>query len=100
MAKADEKGIGRVHHCVECCSLLHCARFCLECSPVNDSLRSGPPVCGGQIQFKMQCMTRSLLAALLCATIVFASCSQSTSMQKVADTGTSPLKNRIPPADP
>jgi hypothetical protein len=40
MAKADEKGPGRFHHCVECCSLLHSARLCLKCSPLNDSLRS------------------------------------------------------------
>jgi hypothetical protein len=40
MAKADEKGVGRFHHCVECCSLLHWARFCLACSPVDDGLRN------------------------------------------------------------
>jgi hypothetical protein len=48
----------------------------------------------------MLSMARSLLAAFLCAAITFVSCSQPTSMQKVADTGTSPLKNRIPPPDP
>lgn len=48
----------------------------------------------------MRCMARSLLAAFLCAAIAFVSCSQPTSMQRVADTGTSPLKNRIPPPDP
>src|SRR5580692_10175922 len=45
-------------------------------------------------------MTRSLFAAFLCAAIAFVSCSQPTSMQRVTDTGTSPLKNRIPPPDP
>jgi hypothetical protein len=44
MAKADEEGTGRFHHCLECCSLLHCARSCLECSAVNDSFRSGTQV--------------------------------------------------------
>ncbi len=48
----------------------------------------------------MRCMARSLLVASLCAAIAFVSCSQPTSMQGVADTGTSPLKNRIPPAAP
>jgi hypothetical protein len=48
----------------------------------------------------MRCMARCLLAASLCAAIAFVSCSQPTSMQRVADTGTSTLKNRIPPADP
>jgi hypothetical protein len=45
-------------------------------------------------------MARSLLSASLCAAIGFVSCSQPTSMQRVADTGASPLKNRIPPSDP
>ncbi len=45
-------------------------------------------------------MARSLLPAFLCAAIAFVSCSQPMSMQRVADTGTSPLKNRIPPPDP
>src|SRR5882762_467689 len=44
-------------------------------------------------------MARSLLPAFLGAAIAFVSCSQPTSMQRVADTGTSPLKNRIPPPD-
>jgi hypothetical protein len=48
----------------------------------------------------MRCMARSLLVAFLCAGIAFVSCSQPTSMQRVADTGASPLKNRIPPPDP
>ena len=48
----------------------------------------------------MRCMARSLLPAFLCAPIAFGSCSQPASMQKVADTGLSPLKNRIPPPDP
>jgi hypothetical protein len=45
----------------------------------------------------MRHMARSLLAAFLCAAIAFVSCSQPTSMQRVADTGS--LKNRIPPPD-
>jgi hypothetical protein len=48
----------------------------------------------------MRYMARSLLAASLCVAMAFASCSQSTSMHRVADTGASPLKNRIPPPDP
>ena len=48
----------------------------------------------------MQYMTRSLLAAFLCSAIAFVSCSQPTSVQRVADSGASPLKNRIPPPDP
>jgi hypothetical protein len=44
-------------------------------------------------------MARSLLAAFLCAAIAFVSCSQPTSMQRVADTEASLLKNRIPPPD-
>jgi len=48
----------------------------------------------------MQYMARCLHAAFLCAAIAFVSCSQPTSMQRVADTGASPLKNRIPPPDP
>lgn len=47
----------------------------------------------------MRRMSRCLLAASLCAVIAVASCSQRTSMQRVADRGTSTLKNRIPPAD-
>ena len=47
----------------------------------------------------MRCMVRSLLAFFLCAAIAFVSCSKPTSMQRVADTGASPLKNRIPPPD-
>jgi len=53
-----------------------------------------------QIQAKMRYMARSLLAAFLSAAIAFVSCSQPTSMQRVADSGASPLKNRIPPPDP
>jgi hypothetical protein len=48
----------------------------------------------------MRWMARCLLAASLCAAIAYVSCSQPTSMQRVADTRTSTLKNRIPPADP
>jgi hypothetical protein len=48
----------------------------------------------------MRGMARSLLAAFMCAAIGFVSCSQPTSMQRVADTGASSLKNRIPPPDP
>ena len=48
----------------------------------------------------MRRMARSLLPAFLCAAITFVSCSQPASMQRVADTGASPLKNRIPPPDP
>jgi hypothetical protein len=49
----------------------------------------------------MQYMPRSLLAAFLCTVIAFVSCSQpTTSMQRVADTGASPLRKRIPPPDP
>ena len=48
----------------------------------------------------MRYMSRSLLASFLSAAIAFVSCSQPTSMQKVAVTGASPLKNRISPADP
>src|SRR5712664_1351964 len=53
-----------------------------------------------QIQAKMRYMARSLLAASLCLAMAFASCSRPTSVHRVADTGTSPLKNRIPPPDP
>lgn len=53
-----------------------------------------------QIQVKMRNVARSLLAAFLCAAIAFVSCSQTTSVQKVADSGASTLKNRIPPPDP
>jgi hypothetical protein len=48
----------------------------------------------------MLCMAQRPFAALLCAAIVFVSCSQPTNVQSVADTGTSALKNRIPPPDP
>jgi hypothetical protein len=48
----------------------------------------------------MRYMARNLLAALLWVAIAFVSCSQPTSMQRVADTGASTLKNRIPPPDP
>jgi hypothetical protein len=48
----------------------------------------------------MHYMARCLHAAILCAAIAFVSCSQPTSMPRVADTGASPLKNRIPPPDP
>ena len=50
-------------------------------------------------QAKMRRMPR-LAAYLLGATISLISCSQTTSLQTAADTGTSTLKNRIPPADP
>jgi hypothetical protein len=49
MAKADEKGVGRFHHCVECCSLLHWARFCLACSPVDDGLRNRTQVSDNRV---------------------------------------------------
>jgi hypothetical protein len=45
-------------------------------------------------------MSRCFLAAFLCTAIALVSCSQPKSMQRVADTGASPLKNRIPPPDP
>jgi len=45
-------------------------------------------------------MARRPFAAFLCAAIAFVSCSQPTNVQRVADTGTSALKNRIPPPDP
>ena len=48
----------------------------------------------------MQYMTRSLLAVFLGAAMVFVSCSQPTSMERVNNVVTSPLKNRIPPPDP
>ena len=48
----------------------------------------------------MRYMARNLLAALLWVAIAFISCSQPTSMQRVADTGASTLKNRILPPDP
>ena len=48
----------------------------------------------------MRYMARRPFAAFLCAAIVFVSCSQPTNVQRVADTGTSALKNRIPPPDP
>jgi hypothetical protein len=46
----------------------------------------------------MRCMLR-LATYLLGAAIAFVSCSRPTSLQRAADTGTSTLKNRIPPAD-
>jgi hypothetical protein len=52
-----------------------------------------------QFQAKMRRMSR-LAAYLLGAAIAFVSCSQPTSLQRAADTGTSTLKNRIPSADP
>ena len=48
----------------------------------------------------MRCMARRPFAAFLCAAIAFVSCSQPTNVQRVTDTGTSALKNRIPPPDP
>jgi hypothetical protein len=48
----------------------------------------------------MQIMARCLFAASLCAAIAFVSCSQPTSMQRVANTEPSSLKNRIHPAEP
>lgn len=48
----------------------------------------------------MRCMARRLLPAFLCVAIAFGSCSQPASMPKLADTGLSLLKNRIPPPDP
>jgi hypothetical protein len=58
-----------------------------------------PRVIAEQIRSRMRYMARSLLAAFLCAAIAFVSCSQPTSMQRVADTEASLLKNRIPPPD-
>ena len=52
------------------------------------------------IQAKMPCMARCPLAVFLFAAIAIASCAEPTSMQRVADTRASPLKNRIPPPDP
>jgi hypothetical protein len=49
---------------------------------------------------KVLYMPRSLLVGFLCAEIAFVSCSQPVSVQKVADTSASSLKNRIPPPDP
>ena len=48
----------------------------------------------------MRYVARSLLAAFLCAAFAFVSCSQPASMQRVADTRASPLKERIRPPDP
>jgi hypothetical protein len=48
----------------------------------------------------MRCMYRSLLAAVLCGTIAFASCSESTNTQRATDAGKLSLKARIPRADP
>ena len=50
-------------------------------------------------QAKMRSMPR-LAAYLLGVAIALVSCSQTTSLQTAADTATSTLKNRIPPADP
>lgn len=44
-------------------------------------------------------MGQNLLSALLCAVVAFVSCSQPKSIQRVADTGAFPLKNRIAPPD-
>jgi len=44
-------------------------------------------------------VARNLLTVFLVATIVFVSCSQPTSSQRVADGTSFPLKNRIPPPD-
>jgi hypothetical protein len=54
----------------------------------------------GTNSVKMRCMARSLLVAFLCAAIAFVSFSQPANIQRVADIGASPLKNRIPPPDP
>jgi hypothetical protein len=48
----------------------------------------------------MRSMVRSLFPVFLCVAIAFVSCSQPATIQRVADTGVSPLKNRIPPPDP
>src|SRR5215467_8784608 len=48
----------------------------------------------------MRCVARRQLVAFLCLIIALTSCSQPASMQKVANTATSPLKSRIPPPDP
>ena len=45
-------------------------------------------------------MARRQLSAFLCLIIALTSCSQPASVQKVANTATSPLKSRIPPPDP
>ena len=45
-------------------------------------------------------MAQTLISTCLCAAIAFVSRSQPASMQRVAETGVSPLKNRIPPPDP
>lgn len=45
-------------------------------------------------------MARNLLAALLCSTIAFVSRPPHARGPSVADSGASPLKNRIPPQDP
>lgn len=47
----------------------------------------------------MRYMDRKLLAVLLGAAIAFVSCSQPTSMQKVANINASLRKNRIPPPE-
>ena len=52
------------------------------------------------IRVTMSCMCRTLLAALLCGTIAFASCSQPTNMQKATNAGKPSLKDRIPRPDP
>jgi len=59
-----------------------------------------PRECRDKIQVKMRCMALRLLGASLCAAIAFVSCSHPMGMQRVADTGTFPLRNRIPPPDP
>jgi hypothetical protein len=48
----------------------------------------------------MLCMTRRFMAGCMCATMCFLSCSQPNTTQRSADGRISPLKNRIPPADP
>ena len=52
-------------------------------------------------KFRLECEAwPEAYSQLSCAAIGFVSCSQPTSMQRVADTGASSLKNRIPPPDP
>jgi hypothetical protein len=48
----------------------------------------------------MRYMDRSLFLVFLSATIAFVSCSQPATVQRVANFGTSSLKNRIPGPDP
>jgi hypothetical protein len=65
-----------------------------------DCAKDGSPSLRKQMQVKILCMARCLLAGSLWAAIAFVSCWQPTSMQRVAARRTSTLKNRIPPADP